>query len=165
LFLNSFLIRRRRSPRRTMDHMHFRCVVPCMAPFSLPSKLGRVGKGGRGPLCRAPGSGGTKPARHHQFGLKPGADFDRIESLVGWAKARSCAPCPPRRALWWARFALPTLRHFPSAGTRSSPNRRRTKSADEKNFVEPAAARRIRLQCHPSAECYPHHNNCPHRSK
>ncbi len=28
------------------------------------------------------------------------ADFDRAESFVGWAKARSCAPClPPPYAL------------------------------------------------------------------
>src|SRR5260370_302778 len=38
-----------------------------------------------------------------------GAERGRMRSLVGWAKARSCAPCPPG-SIWWARFALPTLR-------------------------------------------------------
>src|SRR3984893_2089276 len=37
------------------------------------------------------------------------ADFDRLESLVGWAKARSSRRAH-RARLWWARFALPTLR-------------------------------------------------------
>jgi hypothetical protein len=60
------------------------------------------------------------------------ADFDRLGSLVGWAKARSCAPCPPGRGLWWARgachragqrpdpVALPTLRRFHTTETRFS---------------------------------------------
>src|SRR5262249_31968374 len=58
------------------------------------------------------------------------ADFDRLEGLAGWAKARSCAPCgrtpdPPgqggegRGGAWWTRFALLTLRRFDVAGTRS----------------------------------------------
>src|SRR5258707_7478799 len=33
------------------------------------------------------------------------ANFDRLESLVGWAKARSCAPCPPQKGQGWARGA------------------------------------------------------------
>ncbi len=40
------------------------------------------------------------------------ADFDEMESLAGWAKARSCAPRPP--GLWRARFALPALRSVAS---------------------------------------------------
>src|SRR5215470_12622097 len=39
-----------------------------------------------------------------------GADFVLHESLVGWTKERSCAPCPPARGLGWARSTLPTLR-------------------------------------------------------
>src|SRR5229473_2974582 len=62
------------------------------------------------------------------------ADFDRLESLVGWAKARSCAPCPPSRGLWWARgachragrrpdpLALPTLRAIPRDRNRHQPD-------------------------------------------
>src|ERR1700730_14296178 len=38
------------------------------------------------------------------------ADFDRLESLVGWAKARSLRAVPTALRPWWARFALPTLR-------------------------------------------------------
>ena len=48
------------------------------------------------------------------------ADFDRLESFVGWAKARTCAPCPPDRSFGWARFALPTLQRFHMTGTRST---------------------------------------------
>jgi len=37
------------------------------------------------------------------------ADFDQLQSLVGWAKARSSRRAHQARP-WWARFALPTLR-------------------------------------------------------
>jgi antitoxin ParD1/3/4 len=38
------------------------------------------------------------------------ADFDRLEPLVGWAKARACAPCPPgaRPLVGTLSFAHPT---------------------------------------------------------
>src|SRR5258708_24250898 len=39
-----------------------------------------------------------------------GAERGPMRSLVGWAKARSGAPCPTGSSIWWARFALPTLR-------------------------------------------------------
>src|SRR5260221_5644964 len=67
---------------------------------------------------------------------------DRLESLVGWAKARTCAPCPPGFGLWWARFALPTLRRIasalllsmltlaPSLATEIAPQDRRSAYAD-----------------------------------
>ena len=47
------------------------------------------------------------------------ADFDRLESLVGWAKARSSRAVPTALRPWWARFALPTLRRFHMTGIRS----------------------------------------------
>jgi len=59
-----------------------------------------------------------------------GADSDRLESLVGWAKARSSRRAHRARP-GWARFALPTLRlHFHTTGIRSS--------APSQEFARPA---------------------------
>src|SRR6266851_46614 len=48
------------------------------------------------------------------------ADSGRLESLVGWAKARSSRAVPTRAQRRWARFALPTLRRFQMIGICSS---------------------------------------------
>ena len=44
---------------------------------------------------------------------RAGSTREHLGGAVEWAKARSCAPCPPhsrRGSNWWARSALPTLR-------------------------------------------------------
>jgi hypothetical protein len=66
----------------------FRCKTLKLI-HDLISKIAKLVKKSQIP-CYFPCFQGIREQR-----MRVRADFDRLESTVGWAKARSCAPCPP----------------------------------------------------------------------